>query len=40
MDTEGRVDKFTKKYQRKSAEVKETQAKQEVANAKKVKKKK
>ncbi len=40
MDTEGRVDKFTKKYQRKTAEVKETQAKQEEAKLKKVKKKK
>ena len=40
MDTEGRVDKFTKKYQRKSQEVKETQAKQEEAKKEKVKKKK
>ena len=40
MDTEGRVDKFTKKYQRKTAEVKETQAKQEEAKKEKVKKKK
>ena len=40
MDTEGRVDKFTKKYQRKSAEVKQTQAKQEEAKKEKVKSKK
>ncbi len=40
LDTEGRVDKFTKKYQRKSAEVKETQAKQEEAKKEKIKKKK
>jgi large subunit ribosomal protein L31 len=39
MDTEGRVDKFTKKYQRKTAEVKEAQAKEE-AKKEKVKKKK
>ncbi len=38
MDTEGRVDKFTKKYQRKSEQVKQTQVKQE--EAKKEKKKK
>lgn len=31
MDTEGRVDKFTKKYQRKTEEVKQTQVKQEEA---------
>ena len=40
MDTEGRVDKFTKKYQRKSQEVKETQAKQEEASKKEKEKKK
>jgi large subunit ribosomal protein L31 len=40
MDTEGRVDKFTKKYQRKSAEVKETQVKQEEAKKEKAKSKK
>jgi large subunit ribosomal protein L31 len=34
MDTEGRVDKFAKKYQRKTAEVKQAQEKQ--AEAKKV----
>ena len=39
MDTEGRVDKFTKKYARKTEQVKEIQVKQEVANSKKVKKK-
>jgi large subunit ribosomal protein L31 len=38
MDAEGRVDKFTKKYQRKNEQVKQTQVKQE--EAKKVKKKK
>lgn len=37
MDTEGRLDKFTKKYQRKTAEIKETQAKQEEAKKEKVK---
>lgn len=37
MDTEGRVDKFTKKYQRKTAEVKEVQAKQDEAKKEKVK---
>lgn len=31
IDAEGRVDKFTKKYQRKSQEVKEQQVKQEEA---------
>ena len=31
MDTEGRVDKFTKKYQRKTEQVKQTQVKQEEA---------
>lgn len=40
MDTEGRVDKFTKKYQRKTEEVKQTQVKQEEAKKEKVKKKK
>ena len=40
MDAEGRVDKFTKKYQRKSAEVKQTQEKQEEAKKEKTKKKK
>ncbi len=37
MDTEGRVDKFTKKYQRKTEQVKETQVKQEEAKKAKVK---
>lgn len=40
MDTEGRVDKFTKKYARKTEEVKQTQVKQEEAKKEKVKKKK
>jgi large subunit ribosomal protein L31 len=40
MDTEGRVDKFTKKYQRKTEEVKQSQAKQEEAKKETVKKKK
>ena len=40
MDTEGRVDKFTKKYQRKTEEVKQTQVKLEEAKKEKVKKKK
>ncbi|PIS02714.1 MAG: 50S ribosomal protein L31 [Chlamydiae bacterium CG10_big_fil_rev_8_21_14_0_10_42_34] len=40
MDTEGRVDKFTKKYQRISEQVKQTQVKQEEAKKEKVKKKK
>lgn len=40
MDTEGRVDKFTKKYQRKSQEVQQTQAKLDEAQKEKVKKKK
>ncbi len=40
VDAEGRVDKFTKKYQRKSAEVKELQVKQEEAKKEKVKAKK
>ena len=37
MDAEGRVDKFTKKYQRKTAEVKMSQDKQEEAKKAKVK---
>jgi large subunit ribosomal protein L31 len=37
MDTEGRLDKFTKKYQRKTAELKETQAKLEEAKKEKTK---
>lgn len=37
MDTEGRVDKFTKKYQRKTAEVQQAQVKQEEAKKEKVK---
>ena len=40
MDTEGRVDKFTKKYQRKSAEVQKTQEKIEESKKEKPKKKK
>jgi large subunit ribosomal protein L31 len=32
IDSEGRVDKFTKKYQRKVEEVKKSQDKQEEAN--------
>lgn len=40
MDTEGRVDKFTKKYQRKSQEVKDVQAKHEEAKKDKGKKEK
>jgi large subunit ribosomal protein L31 len=40
MDTEGRVDKFTKKYQRKTAEVQQANAKKEEAQKEKVKKKK
>jgi large subunit ribosomal protein L31 len=42
MDTEGRVDKFTKKYARKSAEVQQLQEKKEAADKAKlvVKKKK
>lgn len=32
VDSEGRVDKFAKKYQRKAAEVKQAQDKQEEAN--------
>jgi large subunit ribosomal protein L31 len=39
MDTEGRVDKFTKKYARKSEEVKKTHDKQEEAKKEKKKKK-
>ena len=39
IDSEGRVDKFTKKYQRKTAEVKQTQDKQEEAKKEKKKKK-
>lgn len=40
MDTEGRVDKFTKKYQRISEQVKQTQEKKEEAKKEKSKKKK
>jgi len=43
IDSEGRVDKFTKKYARKTEELKKTQEKQDEANkekAKTVKKKK
>lgn len=40
MDTEGRVDKFTKKYQRKSAEVQQVQVKQEEAKKAKIASKK
>jgi large subunit ribosomal protein L31 len=40
MDTEGRVQKFTNKYQRKSDEVKQAQVKKEEAQKEKVKKKK
>lgn len=40
MDTEGRVDKFTKKYQRVSEQTKQAQTKQEEAKKEKVKKKK
>lgn len=40
MDSEGRVDKFTKKYQRKTEEVKQAQIKQEETKPKPVKKKK
>lgn len=40
MDTEGRVDKFTKKYQRKSQEEKEKQEKQEEAKKAQTKAKK
>lgn len=40
MDAEGRVDKFTKRYQRKTEEVKQTQLKQEEAKKATVKKKK
>lgn len=37
VDAEGRMDKFAKKYARKSAEVKATQEKQELANKEKAK---
>ena len=37
IDSEGRVDKFTKKYARKTAEVKETQVKHEEAKKAKTK---
>ncbi|MBI5272641.1 MAG: type B 50S ribosomal protein L31 [Chlamydiia bacterium] len=37
VDSEGRVDKFAKKYQRKAAEVKEAQDKQEEAKKSKAK---
>lgn len=40
IDSEGRVDKFTKKYQRKTEEVKKSQDKQEEAKKAKVVKKK
>jgi large subunit ribosomal protein L31 len=40
VDSEGRVDKFAKKYQRKAAEVKEMQVKQEEAKKAKVSDKK
>ena len=40
MDTEGRVDKFTKKYQRVGEQAKQAQAKQAEAKKEKVKKKK
>jgi len=40
MDTEGRVDKFTKKYQRKTEQVQQAQAKLEEAKKEQVKKKK
>jgi large subunit ribosomal protein L31 len=40
IDSEGRVDKFTKKYQRKRNEEKEIQEKQEVAKKAKIKAKK
>ncbi|MGB7978429.1 MAG: type B 50S ribosomal protein L31 [Chlamydiales bacterium] len=39
-DSEGRIGKFTKKYQRKTAEVKQSQEKQEEAKKEKDKKKK
>lgn len=39
MDTEGRVDKFTKKYQRKTEEVKKAKEKIEESKAQKGKKK-
>jgi large subunit ribosomal protein L31 len=37
MDTEGRVDKFTKKYQRKNEQAREVQVKQEEAKKAKIK---
>ncbi|HEY4255230.1 MAG TPA: type B 50S ribosomal protein L31 [Chlamydiales bacterium] len=37
IDSEGRVDRFAKKYQRKSEEIKKTQEKQEEAKKEKVK---
>jgi large subunit ribosomal protein L31 len=37
LDTEGRVDKFTKKYQRKSEQAKKDQEKQDEANKEKAK---
>src|SRR3989344_6754386 len=40
IDSEGRVDKFTKKYQRKSEEMKRDQDKQEEAKKQKVQEKK
>jgi large subunit ribosomal protein L31 len=40
LDTEGRVDKFTKKYQRKSLQSKQEQEKQEEANKEKAQSKK
>lgn len=40
IDTEGRVDKFTKKYQRKREQEKENQEKQEEAKKAKIKAKK
>ncbi len=40
VDTEGRVDKFTKKFARKMTEVKASQDKQEEANKEKAKQKK
>jgi len=40
VDSEGRVDKFAKKYQRKAEEVKQTQVKQEEAKKAKIPEKK
>lgn len=40
IDAEGRVDKFTKKYQRKTAEVQQAQEKQAEVKKEKLKKKK